>query len=106
MLTLDKIFTRYGNIEAVKGISLTVNQGELVTIFGGNGAGKSTTMKTVVGLVKASSGRVLFEDRAITNRPAHEIISLGIALVPEGRMVFPGFTVQENLKAGAYCLKK
>ena len=106
MLTIENIITKYGNIEAVKGISLNVNEGELVAIVGANGAGKSTTMKTIIGLQKPSSGKVLFRDKDITGRPAHEIVSTGIALVPEGRMVFPGFSVFENLQAGAYLKKK
>ena len=106
MLTIENIITKYGNIEAVKGISLNVNEGELVAIVGANGAGKSTTMKTIIGLQKPSSGKVLFRNKDITGRPAHEIVSTGIALVPEGRMVFPGFSVFENLQAGAYLKKK
>jgi branched-chain amino acid transport system ATP-binding protein len=90
MLTLEDIVTYYGNICALKGISLDVEQGEIVTIIGGNGAGKTTTLKTICGLVPATSGEVCFLDNDITNNPTSDIVGAGIVMVPEGRRVFPG----------------
>jgi branched-chain amino acid transport system ATP-binding protein len=106
MLSVENIVTKYGQIEAVKGISFKVSEGELVSIIGANGAGKSTTMKTIVGLLKANSGHVVFNDTEITTLSAHQIIHRGICMVPEGRMIFPEFTIFENLQAGAYITKK
>lgn len=102
MLTLDNIVTHYGNIQALNGISLDVNQGEIVTIIGANGAGKTTTLKTICGLVSPTSGKVFFQDKDITGMPVSYIVEAGIAMVPEGRRVFPRMTVLENLKLGAY----
>ncbi len=102
MLDIQDMTIRYGNITAVRGVSLSVNRGELVALIGANGAGKSTTMKAVIGLIKTVSGRVLLDGQEITNLAAHRIVRFGISLVPEGRLVFPGFTVLENLQAGAY----
>ncbi|MDN5343987.1 MAG: branched-chain amino acid transport system ATP-binding protein [Clostridia bacterium] len=105
MLEVKNIESKYGNIQAISDVSLSVKRGELVAVVGANGAGKSTTMKTIMGLLKASAGQIIFDNKNITNLPAHDIVNLGIALVPEGRMVFPYFTVLENLNAGAYCIK-
>ncbi|MCL2578482.1 MAG: ABC transporter ATP-binding protein [Oscillospiraceae bacterium] len=105
MLRIEDLKVNYGGIEAVKGISLEVPEGEIVTLIGANGAGKSTTLRTVSGLVKPASGKIYFKDEDITGLPPYEIVSKGITLVPEGRRVFPDLTVLENLKAGAYLRK-
>ena len=102
MLKIDNLKVNYGGIEAVKGISFDVEEGSIVTLIGANGAGKSTTLRTIAGLVSAKSGTVTFMDENITGKPAHQIVSKGITLVPEGRRVFPDLTVLENLKIGAY----
>ena len=104
-LEIKDLKVSYGGIEAVKGISLTVPKGEIVTLIGANGAGKSTTLKTIVGLVKAQSGSVQFEGEELTNRAPNDIVAKGITLVPEGRRVFPDLTVLENIKIGAYMRK-
>lgn len=105
MLTLENIVTHYGNIQALKGITLDVKQGEIVTIIGANGAGKTTALKTICGLVPATSGKVCFEDKDITHKTTSDIVEAGIAMVPEGRRVFPRMTVLENLQLGAYLNK-
>ena len=92
----------YGGIRAVKGVDLKVASGELVCLIGANGAGKTTTLKSLCGLLKPSRGEILYEGKPITGRPAHELLRLGIALVPEGRGIFGRLTVEENLKIGAY----
>ncbi len=102
MLKVDSIHVRYGAIEALHGVSLDVPAGKIVTLIGGNGAGKSTTLRTISGLVKPSKGRVEFEGQGITGLAPHEIVSLGIAQAPEGRGIFPNLTVDENLDLGAY----
>lgn len=102
MLKIDNLKVNYGGIEAVKGISFDVEEGSIVTLIGANGAGKSTTLRTIAGLVTAKSGNVTFMGENITGKPAHQIVSKGITLVPEGRRVFPDLTVLENLKVGAY----
>jgi len=102
MLEVDDIHTYYGNIHALKGISLTVEEGEIVTLIGANGAGKSTTLWTISGLLKPRHGRVLLEGEDLTSYKAHEIVYKGVALVPEGRRVFAKLTVAENLDMGAY----
>src|ERR1700729_3583345 len=102
LLEVDDIHTHYGAIEALKGVSLEVEEGEVVTLIGSNGAGKSTTLRSISGLTPASSGRVTFSGQDITRVPAHEIVSYGIALSPEGRHCFPRMTVRENLDLGAY----
>jgi branched-chain amino acid transport system ATP-binding protein len=102
VLEISDLVSGYGKIEAIKRISLSVGQGLLVALIGANGAGKSTTLRTISGLVPASSGRVVFEGREITRCPAREILRLGIAHCPEGRRVFPDMTVEENLDIGAY----
>jgi len=102
MLCLEQVHTRYGAVEALSGVSLDVNAGEIVTLIGSNGAGKTTLMMTVCGAPRASRGRVLFEGQDITARPTHDIMRMGMAIAPEGRRVFPGLTVLENLKMGAF----
>ena len=104
-LEIKDLKVSYGGIEAVKGISLTVPKGEIVTLIGANGAGKSTTLKTIVGLVKAQSGSIQFEGEELTNHAPNDIVAKGITLVPEGRRVFPDLTVLENIKIGAYMRK-
>jgi branched-chain amino acid transport system ATP-binding protein len=94
--------THYGAIEALKGVSLVVDEGEVVTLIGANGAGKSTTLRSISGLTPASSGAIRFAGEEITRVPAHEIVSRGIALSPEGRHCFPRMTVRENLDLGAF----
>lgn len=93
---------RYGNIEAVKGISLQIEEGEIVALIGGNGAGKSTTLKTISGLTKPSSGRIRFQGESIGELPAHEVVTRGISQVPEGRRIFPKMSVRDNLDMGAF----
>ena len=102
LLEVRDIRTRYGSIEALKGISLTVGAGEVVTLIGSNGAGKSTTLRSISGLTPASTGTITFAGEEITHVPAHEIVGRGIALAPEGRHCFPRMTVLENLELGAY----
>lgn len=101
LLAVEKIETYYGNICALKGIDLNVEEGEIVTLIGANGAGKSTLMMTIFGSPRARSGRVLYEGRDITQLPPHEIAKLRIAQSPEGRRIFPRMTVLENLQMGA-----
>ncbi|MBI5954504.1 MAG: ABC transporter ATP-binding protein [Chloroflexi bacterium] len=105
MLELKDVHTYYGNIHALKGISLTVNDGEIVTLIGSNGAGKSTTLRTIQGLNKPRSGSVVLDGMELHKLPAHEIAALGVAQSPEGRMIFPRMTVLENLEMGAYVRK-
>jgi branched-chain amino acid transport system ATP-binding protein len=102
LLEIANLRTRYGAIEAIKGISLTVDAGEVVTLIGANGAGKSTTLRSISGLTPAASGTITFEGEDITRLPADEIVTRGIALSPEGRRCFPRMTVRENLDLGAY----
>ena len=102
MLNLDKINVYYGAIHAIKDISIEVNEGEIVTLIGANGAGKSTTLRTISGLLKPKTGTVKFEGQDIAGLPAQGIVSLGISQVPEGRRVFANMTVMENLELGAY----
>ncbi len=102
LLEVEDIRTHYGSIEALKGVSLTVAEGEIVTLIGANGAGKSTTLRSISGLTPVSSGKVSFAGAEITRVPAHEVVGHGIALAPEGRHCFPRMTVRENLELGAY----
>ena len=102
MLKIDDLKVNYGGIEAVKGISFEVQEGSIVTLIGANGAGKSTTLRSIVSLVKPASGKIEFQGEDITGLPTNEIVSRGITLVPEGRRIFPDLTVLENLKIGAY----
>ena len=105
MLELQSVESYYGKIQALKGISLEVPDGAIVAILGANGAGKSTTLKTVSGLIQPTRGQILFEGQAIQTAPPHKIVRLGICQVPEGRDIFMGLTVQENLKMGAFTRK-
>ena len=102
MLKIDELKVSYGGIEAVKGISFEVPDGKIVTLIGANGAGKSTTLRTIAGLVKPAHGSIRLQDEDITALSPDQIVSRGITLVPEGRRVFPDLTVVENLKIGAY----
>ncbi|MBB5319918.1 ABC transporter ATP-binding protein [Marinobacter oulmenensis] len=102
MLVVDNIHTHYGKIEALHGVSVEVNKGEIVSLIGANGAGKTTLLMSVCGNPQASSGRILLEGRDITTAPTAEIMRSGIAIVPEGRRVFPGLTVEENLHMGGF----
>ena len=101
LLEVKNLGVNYGVITALHGISLTVQKGEIVTLIGANGAGKSTTLRAISGLVKAQGG-ILYEGKPIANLPPHEIVKLGLSHVPEGRMIFANLTVLENLKMGAY----
>jgi branched-chain amino acid transport system ATP-binding protein len=102
LLEVSDIHAHYGAIEALKGVSLAVEEGEVVTLIGSNGAGKSTTLRSISGLTPASSGTVTIDGEDITRVPAHEIVNRGIALAPEGRHCFPRMTVRENLDLGAH----
>ena len=105
MLKVTDLKVYYGVIQAIKGISFEVNEGEVIALIGANGAGKTTILHTVTGLVEAKAGTVEFEGRDITKMPGHKIVTLGMAHVPEGRRVFSDLTVLENLKLGAYTRK-
>ena len=102
LLEVNDIHTYYGNIHALKGISLTVDEGEIVTLIGGNGAGKTTTLNTISGITPARHGTVVLEGTDITHTPPHDIVSLGVTQAPEGRRIFGRLTVSENLDLGAY----
>lgn len=102
LLSANDIHTYYGSIHALQGISIEVNEGEIVTLIGSNGAGKSTTLNTICGITPARSGSVVFEDEEITELPAHEIVYKGITHSPEGRRIFGRLSVEENLVIGAY----
>ncbi len=102
MLTIDKLSVHYGGIHALQGVALEVPDGKIVTLIGANGAGKSTTLKAIVGLVKTSSGNVTWNGGNLTGLGTKEIVEKGVVLVPEGRRVFPNLTVDENLALGAY----
>lgn len=104
LLELNNVHTYYGKIHALKGISLTVNKGEIVTLIGSNGAGKSTTLRTISGLLRPREGDVKLSGKSVMGVPAHKIVQAGIGHVPEGRGVFPALTVLENLEMGAYLL--
>ncbi len=106
LLELKDVKVRYGAVEALKGISLEVNEGEIVTLLGANGAGKTTTLRTISGLLRPAAGEILFEGRPISAVPAHQVLSFGIGHVPEGRRVFPQMSVLENLEMGAYTKKR
>lgn len=102
MLKLENVQAFYGNIQALKGITLEVHQGEIITLIGANGAGKSTTLMTICGIVPPRAGKIQFLDTPLTNLPPHKIVSLGISQVPEGRHIFPHLSVKENLDMGAF----
>jgi branched-chain amino acid transport system ATP-binding protein len=105
VLKLEALSVYYGGIHALQGIDLEVADGKIVTLIGANGAGKSTMLNTIVGLVKSSSGRILWDGEDITGRDTKDIVSMGLVLIPEGRRIFPNLTVDENLKLGAYAIK-
>lgn len=105
LLEVKDLVVNYGVITALQGISLSVKQGDIVTLIGANGAGKTTTLRAISGLLKARSGEILYQGKAITSFPPHKLVELGIAHVPEGRMVFANLTVMENLRMGAYLVK-
>jgi branched-chain amino acid transport system ATP-binding protein len=102
LLELRDVHVGYGGIKAVKGISLRVDEGEIVTIVGNNGAGKTTTMKTIAGLLRPTQGKITFLGHDLTNKDTTDIVKLGIQLVPEGRQIFPAMSVMENLEMGAF----
>ena len=105
MLEIKDLYVRYGMIEAIKGISFEVRDGEIVTLIGSNGAGKTTTMHAISGLLKPASGSIMLDGVELTKTPNHKIVSMGLAQVPEGRRVFAQQTVEENLLLGAYARK-
>jgi branched-chain amino acid transport system ATP-binding protein len=102
MLALEKVHTHYGPIEALRGVDIDIEKGEIVSLIGGNGAGKSTCLMTISGVIKPSAGRVLVNGADISGMPAHEIVAMGITQVPEGRRIFPKMTVMENIEMGAF----
>jgi len=102
MLEIKDLHTYYGNIQALKGISLQVEQGEIVSLIGSNGAGKTTTLRTIQGLLRPRQGSVLFEGKPLESLSTEEIVRLGVSQSPEGRLIFPRMTVQENLEMGAF----
>ena len=104
MLEIEKVHTYYGQIHALKGVSLTVDKGEIVTLVGANGAGKSTLLKTTSGLLRPSQGSILLDGKDLTQYPPHEIVARGVVQVPEGRRVFGRLTVTENLEMGAFAI--
>jgi len=105
MLTLDSVNVFYGGIHALRSVSLTVQSGEVVTLIGSNGAGKSTALRAITGLVTPASGRIVFEGADIAGLPAHQLVARGISMAPEGRGIFANLTVVENLEMGAYLVK-
>ncbi|MEY2410761.1 MAG: branched-chain amino acid transport system ATP-binding protein [Verrucomicrobiota bacterium] len=105
MLEVKNLVVNYGVIAALQGVSLTVQEGDIVTLIGANGAGKTTTLRTISGLLKARAGEIFYNGRNITNMAPHRLVKLGIAQVPEGRMVFANLTVHENLAMGAYLVR-
>lgn len=105
MLELKDVHTFYGNIHALKGISLTVEQGEIVTLIGANGAGKTTTLRTIIGLLKPRQGEIYLDGKDLTRNKPHEVVYQGVAMVPEGRGIFARLTLAENLDMGAYSRK-
>jgi branched-chain amino acid transport system ATP-binding protein len=104
LLEIENLHSYYGHVHALKGISLEVEEGEIVTLIGANGAGKTTTLRTVSGLLPPREGRVVFDGQELNGVPAHQIVNMGISQAPEGRKVFATLTVQENLNMGAYSL--
>ena len=105
MLEIKDLEVYYGMIQAIKGISFEVNQGEVIALIGANGAGKTTTLQTITGMLQAKAGSIIFEGKDITRVPGHKIVAMGMAHVPEGRRVFSNLTVYENLKLGAFTKK-
>jgi branched-chain amino acid transport system ATP-binding protein len=105
ILEIDNLETHYGKIHALRGISLSVDAGEIVTLLGANGAGKSTTLRAISGLIKSTSGTIKFQGEDITTAAAHDIVKMGLIHVPEGRKIFKGMTIKENLDLGSFTLK-
>jgi branched-chain amino acid transport system ATP-binding protein len=105
LLRIENLHTYYGHVHALKGIDLEVEEGEIVTLIGANGAGKSTTLRTISGLVRPREGHVEFNGQVLNHVPAHRIVQMGVCHVPEGRRIFTTLTVMENLMMGAYALK-
>ncbi|MBI3606294.1 MAG: ABC transporter ATP-binding protein [Nitrospirae bacterium] len=106
MLRVEQLHSGYGSIEILKGVSLEVHEGEVVSLIGANGAGKSTALMTLSGILPLKSGKIFFKDEEISRISPHKIVSLGICQVPEGRRIFPGLTVLENLELGGFSLRK
>ncbi|HET6877009.1 MAG TPA: ABC transporter ATP-binding protein [Jatrophihabitans sp.] len=106
LLTVSDLHAYYGDTAALRGISLEVEQGEIVALLGSNGAGKTTTLRTITGLQRARSGRVVYDDTDITRSKAHTIVRMGVGHVPEGRRIFPALTVEENLRLGGYLSRR
>ncbi len=104
LLDIEALHTYYGHVHALKGIDLTVEAGEIVTLIGANGAGKSTTLRAISGLIPAREGRIIFDGRPLTSVPAHKVVEMGVSHAPEGRQIFATLTVTENLAMGAYSL--
>ncbi|HEY75434.1 MAG TPA: ABC transporter ATP-binding protein [Thermoflexia bacterium] len=104
LLEIENLHTYYGYVHALKGINLTVEEGEIVTLIGANGAGKTTTLRTISGLIRPREGRIVFDGQEIQGMPAHKIVQMGICHAPEGRQIFSTLTVMENLNMGAYTL--
>ena len=105
MLEVKNLEVYYGVIQAIKGISFEVNEGEVIALIGANGAGKTTTLQTITGMLQPKAGEIIFEGKDISKIPGHKIVSMGMAHVPEGRRVFAELSVYENLKLGAYTRK-
>jgi branched-chain amino acid transport system ATP-binding protein len=105
LLALEDLHVAYGGIRALKGISIRIDPGQIVTLVGANGAGKSTTLRAISGLIRPTQGRILFEERSLIGVPPHQIVKLGVSHVPEGRIVFANLTVADNLELGAYLRK-
>src|ERR1051326_1255921 len=106
LLELEDVHVHYGKVEALKGISFGVDEGEIVTLIGANGAGKTTTLKTISGVRPVSSGHIRFQGHDIVGTPPHRLVELGLCQAPEGRGIFPGMSVMENLEMGAYAHRK
>lgn len=104
ILEIENLETHYGKIHALRGISFSVKAGEIVTLLGANGAGKSTTLRTISGLIRSTSGAIRFKGEDITRKPAHDIVKMGLIHVPEGRKIFKGMTILENLELGSFTL--
>jgi len=102
MLKVENLHVSYGEIKALKGISFSINEGEIVTLIGANGAGKTTTLQTISGIIKAQQGSIIFQGKNITNLDSSKLVEMGIIQIPEGRRIFPKMTVKENLEMGAY----
>jgi branched-chain amino acid transport system ATP-binding protein len=105
MLKIENLVVNYGAINAIKDISLSVPEKSIITLIGANGAGKTTTLRVISSVVKATGGKIIYEDKDITNIPAHKVVEMGISQVPEGRLIFANLTVKENLDMGAYLRK-